>query len=377
MAAESAQRPRIVVTGGGTGGHLYPALAIAGEIQRRREDIEIVFIGTAGKIEARVVPREGYRFETIWISGFRRTLRWSLFLFPLKVCVSLVQSWFVLRRLRPSVVVGTGGYVCGPPVFVASLLGIPAILQEQNSYPGVTTRLLAKHAAVVFISYEESRRYLPAAAKTVLVGNPARSSVGNAGREEAATFFRIRSGAATVLIFGGSLGATSINRAVQQALPELLGEENQLLWQTGERDVDAAKAAVRNLTPEQQERVRVLAFIDRMDLAYGASDLAVCRSGASTLAELALAGLPAILVPYPHAAADHQTENAKAVAAQGAALICADSEIASKLGGLLNGLLIDKAGRASMAQRMRSLARPDAAAMIAETVIGYVQDANG
>ena len=368
--------PKIVITGGGTGGHLYPALAIADEIRRRRKDVGIVFIGTAGKIEARVVPNEGYQFETIWISGFRRTLSWSLLLFPLKVCVSLFQSWRVLRRLQPAVVVGTGGYVCGPPMFMATLLRIPAIVQEQNSFPGVTTRLLARRASEVFIAYEASRRFLPAGTKARLVGNPTRSTVGHVGREEAAQFFGISPGAKTVLIFGGSLGASSINRVVERRLAEMIGEKHQVVWQTGERDFGAGKNAVGNLAPEQQKRVVVLAFIDRMDFAYGASDVTVCRSGASTLAELALAGLPAILVPYPHAAADHQTENAKAVAELGAAEICPDNEIDVKLGGMLGALLADDARRDRMAQLMRSLARPEAAATIAETVISYVRDAN-
>ncbi len=376
MPTAGPHRPRIVITGGGTGGHLYPALAIADEIRRRRKDVEIVFIGTAGKIEARVVPKEGYRFETIWISGFRRAWSWSLLLFPLKVCVSLIQSMLILRRMRPAVVVGTGGYVCGPPIFMATLLGIPAVVQEQNSFPGVTTRLLAKRATVVFIAYEGSRRFLPAAAKTALVGNPTRSSVGNVRREEAARFFGLNPHEKTVLIFGGSLGASSINRAVEKRLPQVLGENTQLVWQTGERDFDAGASAVGNLRPEQRERVKVLAFIDRMDYAYGASDVAVCRSGASTLAELALAGMPAILVPYPHAAADHQTENAKAVAEQGAAVLCPDSEIGVTLGDMLGDLLVDDARRNRMAQHMRSLARPDAAARIAEKVISYVRDAN-
>ena len=376
MATEGSQRPRFVFAGGGTGGHLYPALAIAEEIRRRVDDAEIVFIGTAGKIEARVVPKAGYRFETIWISGFRRTLSWSLFLFPVKVLVSLAQSWLLLHRLRPAVVVGTGGYVCGPPVFMASLRGIPVVVQEQNSYPGVTTRMLAKRAAKVFLSYERSKKYLDPRTKTVVVGNPTRSSVGHVGREEAATFFGIDPSLTTVLIFGGSLGASSINRAVGKRLPGLLEGETQLLWQTGERDVAAAKAAIENLSAEHRKRVKVFAFIDRMDLAYGASDIAVCRSGASTLAELALAGVPAVLVPYPFAAADHQTENAKAVAEQGAAVVCPDKEIDDRITEMLGGLFHDVARRRTMAERMRSLARPEAAATIAETVIGYSRQAH-
>ncbi len=366
------QRPRrIVITGGGTGGHLYPALAIAEAIKRRAHNAEIVFIGTAGKIEARVVPCEGYRFETIWISGFRRTLSWSLLSFPLKLCVSIVQSFRLLRRFRPDVVVGTGGYVCGPPVFVASMLGIPTVLQEQNSYPGVTTRLLAKRANEVFLSFEKSRSFLPKGIKATIAGNPVRASVGGAARSEAAAFFGFVPSLKTVLVFGGSLGASSINAAVRTHLEKLVAGSTQLLWQTGERDFTMAEAVVKILSPEEQKRIKVLPFIDRMDLAFGASDVAVCRAGASTLAELALAGMPAILVPYPFAAADHQTENARAVAEQDAAIFCADKEIGAKLGELLTGLLNNDARRLDLSRNMRSLARPDAAAQIAEAVLGY------
>ncbi len=377
MGTDPAHRTLIVFTGGGTGGHLYPALAIADKVRQTMQDAEIVFIGTAGKIEARVVPKEGYRFETIWISGFRRALSWSLVLFPVKVCVSLVQSWLLLRRLKPSVVVGTGGYVCGPPVFVALLLGIPVVLQEQNSFPGVTTRMLAKRAGTVFISYEGSRRFLSPDAKTVLAGNPTRASVGNVQREEAARFFALDPRMMTVLIVGGSLGAASINRAIGANLAAILGDDVQILWQTGERDTEQANAALRTVAPDRRTRVKVFGFIDRMDLAYGASDLAICRSGASTLAELALAGLPAILVPYPFAAADHQTENANAVAAQGAAAVCPDAEIGDRVAGMVQALLRDAGKRTTMARAMRSLARPEAATTIADAVIRYSRHGHG
>ena len=376
MRPATTAHSTIVFAGGGTGGHLYPALAIAEMVKIQSHDSAIVFIGTAGKIEARVVPSAGYQFETIWISGFRRTLSWSLLLFPLKVCVSLVQSLVLLRRLRPSVVVGTGGYVCGPPVFMASMLGIPTVLQEQNSYPGVTTRLLAAKADHVFISFENTRRYLPGQAHITLAGNPVRAAVGNVGRDESATFFGINPALKTILVFGGSLGATSINTAMKDHLQEIMQESVQLLWQTGKNDLGMAQRAVDSLTRAAQERIKVLPFIDRMDMALGACDFAICRSGASTLAELALAGVPAILIPYPHAAADHQTENARAVVACGAAELCPDHEAGSKLVAFVNGFLHDETHRRQMSRQMRTLARPDAARRIADTVISFSRHAN-
>ncbi len=373
MESTMKECPTVIFAGGGTGGHLYPALAIADEVKRLCKETRIVFIGTAGKIEARVVPRTGYTFETIWISGFRRALSWSLVLFPLKVCVSLVQTLKIVRRWRPDVVVGTGGYVSGPPVFIASLLGIPAILQEQNSVPGATTRLLAKRAREIFISLESSRRYLPGTANVILSGNPVRSSVGTAQRAPAARFFNLDANKTTILVFGGSLGASSINGAVMEFLPSIRGTEIQVIWQTGEHDLAMAQEAVQRLNDAERERVRVAAFIERMDLAFGASDIAVCRAGASTLAELALAGVPAILVPYPHAAADHQTENARAMVDKGAAVLCPDREVQTKLKIQLLDLLQNGEKRNQMSEQMRSMAHPEAAATIAAAVIRLSQ----
>jgi UDP-N-acetylglucosamine--N-acetylmuramyl-(pentapeptide) pyrophosphoryl-undecaprenol N-acetylglucosamine transferase len=369
--------PTVIIAGGGTGGHLYPGLAIAAEVKRRCGEAEIVFVGTAGKIEARVVPNAGYAFETIWISGLRRTLSWSLLVFPVKVVVSLLQTAMIFRRRKPTVVVGTGGYVCGPPVYVASLLRIPTVLQEQNSIPGATTRLLAKRADEVYVTFEQSRNYLPAGVNVIVSGNPVRSVVGSVAREDGARFFGLETGRPTVLAFGGSLGASSINTAIEDLLPMLGAGGIQLIWQTGEHDLATAQRAVNTLPAAQKTGMRVQAFIERMDMAFGASDLAVCRAGATTLAELALAGLPAILVPYPHAAADHQTENARTVAASGAALLCPDHEVRSGLSSLLFDLLKNGDRRRQMAEQMRSLAHPEAAATIAAAVIRLSKHGHG
>lgn len=360
-------RLAVVFAGGGTGGHLYPAIAIADELRRRCPDAKITFVGTKGKIEARVVPATGYGFATIWVSGFRRTLSWSLLLFPIKMIVSVFQSLALLRRLRPSVVVGTGGYVSGPPVFAATVLGIPALLQEQNSYPGVTTRLLAGRVQEVHLTFEASRRFLRRTDNVRLSGNPVRSAVGGAGRAEAARFFGLQPSVTTLLVFGGSLGAATVNAAVRRHLRTLLDRGLQLIWQTGREDAAAAARAVR--AEGAEERVKVSPFIEHMEFAFAAADLAVCRAGATTLAELALAGLPSVLVPYPYAAADHQTENARAMVQQGAALLCPDSEAGHRLGPMVLELVNDPGRLRSMAQQARSMARPDAAAVLADAVV--------
>ncbi len=367
-------RLAVVFAGGGTGGHLYPAIAIADEVHRRHPDAEITFVGTSGKIEARVVPATGYGFATIWVSGFRRALSWSLLLFPIKMLVSVLQSLRLLRRLRPSVVVGTGGYVSGPPVFAATVLGIPALLQEQNSYPGVTTRLLAGRVREVHLTFEASRRFLKRTDNVRLSGNPVRSALIGTGRSEAARFFGLKPSVTTVLVFGGSLGATSVNAAVRRHLKVLLGRGLQLIWQTGRDDASSALQAVRGEGAE--DRVKVFPFIEHMEFAFAASDLAICRAGATTLAELALAALPSVLIPYPYAAADHQTENARAMVEQGAALLCPDSEASGRLAELVLGLVDDPGRLQAMASRARSLARPDAAAVLADAVLRLAGEGN-
>jgi UDP-N-acetylglucosamine--N-acetylmuramyl-(pentapeptide) pyrophosphoryl-undecaprenol N-acetylglucosamine transferase len=367
MNSDAHRRLTIVFAGGGTGGHLFPALAVADEVRKRRPDAHVLFIGTSEKIEAKVVPASGYGFQTIWISGFRRRLSVSLFLFPVKLLVSLIQSRGILKRERPGVVVGTGGYVCGPPVYMASRMGIPTIIQEQNSYPGVTTRLLAGRADTVFLTFDQSKEYLAGAKNLRVAGNPVRSSVGTISREQGAAMFGLNPSMPTLLVFGGSLGAASINAGLLAIVRELAAKELQIIWQTGKTGSGDILESVRALAIGH--RVKVMPFIDRMEYAFGASDLAVCRSGATTLAELALAGLPAILVPYPFAAADHQTRNAMAVVEAGGAELCRDREIGTHLHRLITELVSDPERRARMAGCMKSMAKPDAAAEIATEVL--------
>ena len=360
---------RVVFAGGGTGGHLYPAIAIAEELRRRVPEADITFVGTRGKIEERTVPEQGFKFVAIWISGFRRSFSLSVLTFPLKVVVALVQSLVLLLRLKPEVVVGTGGYVCGPPRYVASLLGIPTLIQEQNSYPGVTTRMLAGRVDEVHLTFESSKRFFNRAQGVFVTGNPVRSQVGKAGKKESLEYFGLEPSKTTVLIFGGSLGASSLNAAVSGNLAALKQMGVQVLWQTGNNEYEKMSAIVRNVQPSGLGLVKAMSFIERMDLAFGASDLAVCRAGATTLAELACAGLPSILVPYPHAAADHQTENARTMVDAGAALMCSDGDIGRRLIPLLTDVL-EKPGRLlEMRAKANAMARPDAAVMLANAVM--------
>ena len=362
-----SDRLSILFAGGGTGGHLFPALAIADEIRKLRPVAEIAFVGTRDKIEARVVPNRGYAFHTIWISGFTRSFRPGNILFPVKVMVALVQSLFLIRKLKPEVVVGTGGYVCGPVLWVASLLGVPIVVQEQNSYPGFTTRLLAPRADEVHISFESSRSYLKRRDNVKLSGNPTQEMLGKISRVEGARFFGLDPTRNTVLVFGGSLGAGSINETMMHFYPELVASGVQILWQAGVKDAGRIRKHVEERA--LNETVKVHAFIDQMAYAYAACDLAVCRAGATTVAELAQAGVPSILVPYPHAAADHQTKNAGAMVQGGAAAMIRDQDLHDKLLPVLQNLLNDSGERKRMSDSARRLSKPDAARTIAQAVL--------
>ena len=360
---------RVVIAGGGTGGHLYPGLAIADEIRTLRPDSVIEFVGSKGRIEERVVPAHGYSFRTIWISGFRRGVHLSALLFPLKVAVSLVQSCVLLRAARPDVVVGTGGYVSGPVLYVATLLHIPTLVQEQNSIPGVTTRFLGSRVDEVHITYGASRTFLNRNKAIHLTGNPTRSTLDNVPRQQAAESFGLDGSRRTVLVFGGSQGSLGVNRAVLQALPGILSSGTQIIWQVGDTDYERITAEPSVRTALGGGGVRIYRYIDRMGEAYAASDLVICRAGATTLAELTRIGKPSVLIPLPSAAADHQTANARSMEQAGASVMVPEQKAGEELARAVVRLLGDTGALQRMAESARGLGRPDAGRVLAEAVI--------
>jgi UDP-N-acetylglucosamine--N-acetylmuramyl-(pentapeptide) pyrophosphoryl-undecaprenol N-acetylglucosamine transferase len=364
---EGTRTINILFAGGGTGGHLFPALAIADEVKQLRPDANILFVGTKKKIEARIVPGKGYAFRTIWISGFHRRFRMSNILFPLKVVSSLVQSFFIVKTFRPDVVVGTGGYVAGPLLYAASVMGIPIVVHESNSFPGVTTKLLASRATKVLITFETTKRWLKRHDNVELLGNPTRVELGQATREGAAKFFKLHSDKKTLLVFGGSLGAASINNAVSNCAGELIERGIQIIWQTGDKEYEHYRSALGSPS------VWVGAFIDRMEFAYAASDLVVSRAGATTLAELTRLGKPAILVPYPHAAEDHQTKNAQTLVDAGAALMIDDRALGSRLKDTILQLLFNETALKNMGASSLTLGKPDAGKEIAKKIVALAQ----
>jgi UDP-N-acetylglucosamine--N-acetylmuramyl-(pentapeptide) pyrophosphoryl-undecaprenol N-acetylglucosamine transferase len=354
----------ILFAAGGTGGHLYPAIAIAEEIQKQRAGAKIEFVGTKDKIEARVVPERGFAFSTIWISGFHRRLTLDNLLFPVKVVVSMVQSFFLVRRLKPGVVVGTGGYVCGPILCAAVLSGIPTVAHESNSYPGITTRLLATRVTKLFLTFEITKQWLPKvqASKIELVGNPTRDSLGTVSRKEGREYFKLDSEKKTLLVFGGSLGAASINSVIEKVVPALNKNGIQIIWQTGNADFDRYKKMAG-------ESVWVGKFIDKIEYAYAAADVVLCRSGATTLAELTRLGKPAILVPYPHAAAHHQELNARAMVDAGAAIMVKDSELENMTLPTVEEMFSHIAFLDAMGEKSLALGKPNAGREIAQKIL--------
>ncbi|HMN24084.1 MAG TPA: undecaprenyldiphospho-muramoylpentapeptide beta-N-acetylglucosaminyltransferase [Ignavibacteriaceae bacterium] len=355
---------RFLFAGGGTGGHLYPAIAVADEIKRLKPESEIIFVGTKSKIEGRVIPKLGYGFRSIWIKGFARKFNLENLLFPVKLFVSLVQSLFISFRFKPRVAIGSGGYVAGPAIWGASVMGAKIILMESNSYPGVTTRLLERYADEVNISFDDSKKYLRKPDKLKLTGNPVRSELGSSTKEEAKRFFGLDENKFTVLVLGGSLGAASINNAVASCVEELKNKSLQIIWQTGKNYYQSYKSI--NL-----DSVIILDFVEDMNKAYSACDLLVARAGATTIAELTVLGIPSILIPSPHVAENHQYFNAKSLADNNAAVLIKDSDVNSVLKEKILETAANKNLLKSLSENAKRISKPDAANVIAKSAINF------
>jgi UDP-N-acetylglucosamine--N-acetylmuramyl-(pentapeptide) pyrophosphoryl-undecaprenol N-acetylglucosamine transferase len=357
---------KVILSGGGTGGHIYPAIAVANALREMMPDVEILFVGAKGKMEMEKVPAAGYEVKGLWISGLDRRLSMRNFLFPFKVFSSLTASVSILRRFRPQVVAGFGGYASGPVMRAASWLGIPIVIQEQNSYAGITNRILARHADHICVAYPGMERVF-SEDKIIETGNPVRKDLLElkSKRAEARAFFGLSEQKKTILLFGGSLGARTLNE-VMGANTEFFRQHDdiQVLWQMGKLYADKyARSHTAGLA-----NVRAMPFIDKMDLAYAVADVVICRAGALTISELSLAGKATILVPSPNVAEDHQTKNARTLVERGAALMVADKHAADAL-ETAREILENADTKLGLEISISALARPDAAERIAEIII--------
>jgi len=360
------EKTKILIAAGGTGGHVFPAISIAEEIKKLNPRAEILFVGTKSRIEARIVPQRGYAFTTIWISGLQSGFNVGNILFPVKLIVSIAQSFALIKKFAPDVVVGTGGYVCGPVLFVAIAMKIPSVIHESNSYPGVTTRLISKRANLVFTSFDVTIKWLRRKDNVEYVGTPTRDSLEVVTREEGSRYFNLDPAKKTVFVFGGSLGARSINESISNILTELIDYNVQLIWQTG----SVGKLFVDKF--KQQKDIWVGEFIDRIEYAYALADVVVCRAGATTIAEITRLGKAAILIPYPYAKEDHQTYNAKTLAEAGAAIMIPNSEVQMRLKAEIFQLLKDDEKRNRLSEACKKFGKPDAGEKIAKRILAMV-----
>lgn len=357
---------RIIISGGGTGGHIFPALAIANEFKRRYADAEILFVGAEGKMEMTKVPEAGYKIIGLWISGLQRKLTISNLSFPFKLIASYLKAGNIIKSFNPDVVIGTGGYASGPIMLAASKAGVTSLIQEQNSYAGLTNKQLAHKAAKICVAYEGMEKYF-AASKIVFTGNPVRKDIIDldSKRERALSHFAFTSSDRTLLILGGSLGARTINESILAGIDKLIDSQIQVIWQTGKLYYEGIKAQVEN---KDLRRIRVVDFLKQMDLAYAASDVVVSRAGALAISELCIAKKPCLLVPSPNVAEDHQTKNAMALVNEGAALIVKDSEARELLVSEVLKLIYDEHLSEKLSVNISKWAKPQATEEIVDEI---------
>ena len=367
---------RFLISGGGTGGHIFPALAIANKIKKENPEAEILFIGADDKMEMKRVPEAGYRIEGLRIYGISRSLSWQGIKKNVKLPFVLLSAMRKAKRIiqdfKPDIAIGVGGFASGPALKTADKLGVPTLLQEQNSYPGVTNKMLAGKAQRICVAYDGLDKYFPAE-KIIKTGNPIRAEILSIEHKKtkAYEFFNFKPDKKTVLVVGGSLGARTLNETMAAHLDDFRNADLQLLWQTGEqyfRDID------EHLLAQQDEHIRIVPFIKNMNDAYSIADVIVSRAGALAIAELAIVGKPTILVPFPYAAEDHQTYNAKALSTKDAAMLIPDNEAKQKLIPELMALAADNERCEKMGAQMKTFAQPQAINLIYDEIVAVVNE---
>lgn len=357
---------RIIISGGGTGGHIYPAIAIADEFKRRYPEAEILFVGAKGRMEMQKVPELGYPIEGLWISGIQRKITWENLSFPLKLISSLWKARQIIKKFRPDVVIGTGGYASAPTLKIAQFLGIPYFIQEQNSLAGVTNKWVASGADKIFVAYPSMERFFPKE-KICVTGNPVRQDLLylETKKQHALKQFSLKENTTTLLVLGGSLGARSINQLIEKQLVlfEKLGI--QLLWQCGKLYYETYKRY-------DSSSVRVLPFIKEMDEAYSLCDVIISRAGASSVSELCIVGKPVIFIPSPNVAEDHQTRNAQAISDKNAAILLNENALDTKFASVFTELISNEEKRKSLSREIKKLARPNATKDIVDEIIKHL-----
>jgi UDP-N-acetylglucosamine--N-acetylmuramyl-(pentapeptide) pyrophosphoryl-undecaprenol N-acetylglucosamine transferase len=358
---------RVIISGGGSGGHIFPAIAIANAIKKIEPSTEFLFVGAKGKIEMEKVPKAGYPIKGLWISGIDRKLTFRNMVFPFKLVSSLFNSSRIIRSFRPDIAVGVGGFASGPLLYTAARKGVPTVIQEQNSYPGITNKLLASKVDKICVAYEGMERFFPAE-KIKLLGNPVRREIfeNDRQRSEVLEGMGLNPDNKTVLVFGGSLGARTLNNAMASKANVMTGmKEVNWIWQVGK----LYHTEFKRLKIDQAPNIVMLPFIDDMPGVYKAADVVVCRAGALTISELQVVGKAAILIPSPNVAEDHQTKNAMALVEKGAAKIVVDNRAVNELMDEILSLLYDTKECQKLSEEIKKLGKKNAAMKIAEVII--------
>ncbi len=358
---------RIIISGGGTGGHIFPAISIANALKRIDPETEILFVGAEGRMEMEKIPAAGYKIVGLPVAGIQRRFTFQNIAVLIKLMKSLRKAKKVINEFKPDVVVGVGGYASGPVLRQAGVMGIPTLIQEQNSYAGVTNKILAKRASVICVAYDGMEKYFPAG-KIIKTGNPVRQNFDDLEkiRTEARSFFGLKKELPVILVLGGSLGAGSINKSLSRNIHKLKDSDTQWLWQTGKLYYENLKALV---SLSFTENITVHGFINRMDYAYAAADIIISRAGAGTISELCLVGKPVILIPSPNVAEDHQTRNAEALSTKEAAVLIPDNHAGDILIDEAIELIANRARRQSLSENILKMADRDADIRIAEEVL--------
>ncbi len=353
---------KFILSGGGTGGHIYPAIAIANELKLQFPDAEFLFVGAQDKMEMQKVPQAGYEINGLWIAGLQRKLTLQNLMFPLKLATSLLESRRIIRQFKPNVVIGTGGFASGPLLQAAGQAGIPTVIQEQNSFPGITNKLLSKRANAICVAYENLERFFPKE-KIVLTGNPVRQDLIDieSKKEEAIAFYGLDPNKKTLLVLGGSLGARRVNQLIEKELQNMLSQDVQIIWQCG-------KLYFEDYKKYNQQHVRVVDFIERMDFVYAAADVIISRAGASSVSELCIVGKPVIFIPSPNVAEDHQTKNARAIVDAKGAILLKESELDSQFSIIFEALMKDDGKQKQLSANIKKLAMPNATKVIVEEI---------
>lgn len=353
---------RFILSGGGTGGHIYPAVAIANELKKRYPDAEFLFVGAKDKMEMEKVPQAGYKIKGLWISGIQRKLTLKNLMFPFKLISSLLEARKIVKQFKPHVAIGTGGFASGPLLRMAESLGVPCVLQEQNSFAGITNKLLAGKAEKICVAYDGMERFFPKE-KIVKTGNPIRTDLVDVkeNKQEASNFFGLDGNKETVLVLGGSLGARRINQLIEKELEFFAGQGLQVLWQCG-------KLYHKEYKKYNSGSVKVSAFVNRMDLAYAAADVIISRAGAGSVSELCLVGKPVIFIPSPNVAEDHQTQNAKALVVKDAAIMLREVELDAEFETSFSNLVASKEAQDKLGKNIKKMAMPKATEHIVDEI---------